>query len=104
MTVCRNKGINCIYIPIWVAEATHQLCGKLLSFILFFSGSYRNIYRQWTGLFLVLRSSDWTEWHVRTEGLKAEINSLNLQNSNVTRNTTSLAYIYIAISIHHIFQ
>lgn len=94
MTVCRNKGINRIYIPIWVAftEAKYSpaLRGNCSLSFYPFPGSCRNIFRPWTGSFLVLCFSGWTEWHVQTEGLKRELCSQKKSNV-VTCNTTILA-------------
>lgn len=63
MTVCREKGITCIYIPIWVAFNQAKYSPALLEaaiFHVFIFHVLQNVLRPCTGLFHVLYS-DWTK-------------------------------------------
>lgn len=66
MTVCREKGITRIYIPIWVAFDKAKYSQALLEAAVFhvfnFFMSCRMFRGLCDGLFHVLRS-DWTERH-----------------------------------------
>lgn len=65
MTVCREKGITCIYIPIWVAFNEAKYSPALLGAAVFHVFIFHvplNVLTPCSGLFRV-RSSDWTERH-----------------------------------------
>ncbi len=65
MTMCREKGITRIYIPIWVAFNEAKYSPALLKaavFHVFIFHVLQNVLRLCTGLFHVLYS-DWTERH-----------------------------------------
>lgn len=65
MTVCREKGITRIYIPIWVAFNEAKYSPALLEaavFHVFIFHVPQNVLRLCTGLFHVLYP-DWTERH-----------------------------------------
>lgn len=98
MTVCRDKRINRIYIPIWVTFTEAKYSPALWETVVFHSILFLGPTEIFLGfgldysLFCVLLI--WIEWLVRNKGLKAEINSQISKNSNVATHF-KVAYVIV---------